>query len=156
MVAAPDRESFTPTADAPRLARLGDLLGELEADALAAQEAARTGRARGPITGVPTLDRELGGYLAPGIHVIHGNVGAGKTALGLQIAATCGCPALFVSMEMARLELLRRVIARTTETYLGKLKDQTFTPAALMDKARAAAAAAPALVLADATLAYAS
>ncbi len=141
---------------APRLARLGDLLGEYEADATAAYEARTTGRARGPVTGLTGLDRELGGALAPGVHVVHGGPGVGKTAIALQIAATSGAGTLFITCEMGALELLRRVTARITGTYLGRLKSGELEPADAVRLVRQGAAAAPALALADATRAWAS
>src|SRR5712691_216295 len=55
----------------PRLLRLGALLTEWQADAEAAHLAYTTGTPRGPITSLPSLDRELGGALAPGVHVLH-------------------------------------------------------------------------------------
>src|SRR3954451_12864646 len=91
-------ERFPPIElSAPRLLRLADLLGELESDATAAHDAYVSGRPRGPITTFKTLDRELGGALAPGIHVLHASPGVGKSALAFQIAATCEYPALFIT-----------------------------------------------------------
>ncbi|MDP8909300.1 MAG: DnaB helicase C-terminal domain-containing protein [Chloroflexota bacterium] len=147
----------TPTADpsAPRLTRLGDLLGELEADAAAAHDAYTSGTPRGPVTTLKTLDRELGGALASGTHVLHAGPGAGKTALALQIAADCGFPALFVTCEMSALELLRRHTARVTSTYLGRLKSGELGPLEAVALARVAAEKAPLLALADATRAVA-
>src|SRR5918996_1264990 len=84
--------------------------------------------ARAPVTRIPQLDDVLGGALQPGVHVVHASPGAGKTALALQIAATCGFPALFVTCEMAPLELLRRITARVTETLLGRLKSGEYDP----------------------------
>jgi len=138
-----------------QLMKLGQLLGEWEADAQAAHEARVNGTLRGPITGLAGLDRVLGGVLQPGLHIAHGGPGVGKTALGLQIAATCGFPALYVSCEMRSLELLRRITARVTETYLGRFKSGELAPADSVALAHRACAAAPALALADATQAYA-
>jgi hypothetical protein len=154
MVVTPTREPFAPPADAPprpRLARLGDLLTDWEADALAAHTAREEGRPRGPVTGLPALDQELGGALPVGVTAVHGGPGVGKTAFGLQAAALCGCPALFVTCEMAPLELLRRHTARVTGTYLGRLKSGELAPAASLVLARQAVTAAPQLALADAT-----
>jgi len=147
----------TPPTDpsAPRLTRFVDLLGELEADAAAAHEAYTSGTPRGPVTGLPGLDRELGGALSAGTHVLHAGPGAGKTALALQIAATCGFPALFVTCEMSPLELLRRHTARVTGTFLGRLKSGELGPLEAVALARVAAEKAPQLALADATRAFA-
>jgi len=135
--------------------KLGQLLGEWEADAQAAHDARVNGTLRGPVTGLAGLDRVLGGVLQPGLHIAHGGPGVGKTALGLQVAATCGFPALYVSCEMRPLELLRRVTARTTGTFLGRLKSGELAPADSLRLAQQACAAAPELVLADATQAFA-
>ena len=140
----------------PQLMKLGQLLGEWEADAQAAHDARVNGTLRGPVTGLAGLDRILGGVLQPGLHIAHGGPGVGKTALGLQIAATCGFPALYVSCEMRPLELLRRITARTTGTYLGRLKSGELAPADSLRLAQQACAAAPELVLADATQAFAA
>jgi replicative DNA helicase len=132
--------------------RLGDLIGALRDDAAAAYEARQTGRPRGPVTRIPMLDDALGGALQPGLHVLHASPGAGKTALALQIAATCGFPALFVACEMAPLELLRRITARVTETYLGRLKSGEYDPSKVVRLAQTACEAVPDLALMDATI----
>lgn len=137
----------------PRLIQPQDLLCEWEADALAAHEAYRTGQPRGPVTSFPKLDRALGGALFPGLHVVHGQPGAGKTAFAVQVAATCGFPALFVSCEMSPLEMWRRIAARVTGTYLGRFKTGELKPDFSMDQLKKAAAATPHFFLADATLA---
>jgi len=143
--------SDIPAGDAPRIARLGDLLAEWQADAEAATRARVEQRPRGPVSGLTMLDRELGGAFCPGLHVVHGSPGVGKTAFALQIAASCGAPALYVSTEMRALELLRRHVARVTGTFLGRLKSGELPAADSLALARRAAAAAPQLAIADAT-----
>jgi replicative DNA helicase len=140
-----------PVNDTPTLARLGDLLGDWQADAEAAYDARQSGTARGPVTGLAEVDMVLGGCLAPGVTVLSGNTGVGKTALGLQMATDCGAACLYVTAEMRPLELLRRVTARVTSTYLGRLKSGEFTPAASLALARQAVEYAPWLSIADAT-----
>lgn len=152
-VAAP---VLAPVPATPRLARLGDLIAAWETEATAAYRARTEGRPRGPVTGLPALDRELGGALTPGLHIPHAGPGAGKTALVLQIAATCGAPALFVSCEMAPLELFRRHMARVSGTFLGRLKSGELVPGQALSLARQAVAAAPDLALADATCVFAA
>lgn len=144
-------EPIAATASAPRLYRLGDLLTDWQTDANAAETARIEGRPRGPITGLKTLDRELGGALESGIHVLHGMPGSGKTALGLQVACRAGCPALIVTCEMAPLELLRRIVARETGTFLGRLRDHEMGPAASLALAQRGIAAAPDVAILDAT-----
>lgn len=140
----------------PHLCKLDALLGMWEADATAAHEARVNGTPRGPISGFKALDKELGGAFAPGVHIVHGQPGAGKTAFALQVAANCGCPALYVTCEMSALELLKRLTANLTGTFLGRLKSGELTPAASLALARQAAVAVPDLALADATQAYAN
>lgn len=139
----------------PRLLRLGQVLGDLRADADAAHTARKTGQPRGPVTRFKLIDREISGALMPGLHALLGGAGVGKTALALQIAACCGCPALFVTCEMAPPELLRRMTARVTGTYLGRLKSGEMSGADVESLALQACQAAPDLVFADATLAAA-
>ena len=140
--------------DIPRLYPLGDLLEAWVADAEAAFAARLAGTPRGPLTGVARLDSALGGFLAPGLHILHGEPGTGKTAFALQVAASCGSPALFVTTEMGPLELLRRITARVTNTYLGRLKSGELTAAASLELATRAAAACPRLAFMDATRAH--
>src|SRR5215213_9610771 len=140
----------------PRLLPLASLLGEWEADAQAAFDARVNGLARGPVTGLASLDATLGDCLAPGLHVMHGGPGVGKTCLALQVAATCGCPALYVSAEMRPLELLRRLTARETGTFLGTLKSGALAPADSLALARWAVAACSGLALVDACDAFAA
>lgn len=151
-----ERVTCTPEtpANAPRLYALGDLLGAWAQDAEAAHAAHESGTPRGPVTGLGKLDSDLGGCLAPGLHILHGEPGTGKTAFALQVAATCGAPALFVTTEMGPLELLRRITARVTGTYLGRLKSGELTVAASVELAAQAAAACPMLALMDATRDY--
>jgi len=143
-------------APKPRLLRLCDALTDLRADADAAHEARLSGQPRGAISGLSTLDRELSGAFANGLHILHGNAGTGKTALALQIAADARCPALFVTCEMAPAELLRRHTARTTQTYLGRLKSGEISGADAEALALRAIDAAPDLAFVDATRAAAT
>lgn len=146
--------SDAPTAPARETACLvnfGDLLREFGDDAQAANEAQISGVPRGPISGLRGLDCELSGAWLPGLHWIHGNAGAGKTAFALQVAAMCGTPALFVTCEMSPVELLRRHTARATSTFLGRLKSGELTRRDAEKLARDAIATAPRLAIADAT-----
>jgi replicative DNA helicase len=147
---------MNPETTAPNPALIGDIGGELLAQEATAREALATGKAPGPTTGLAALDEEIGGFMARGLHVLLAAPGAGKTSLALQIAGTCGCPALYVTSEMPRVELLRRIIARTTKTYLGKLRGGKMTADELRANITQAARACPMLALYDATIATAS
>ncbi len=98
----------------------------------------------------------MGGALYPGVHILHGGPGVGKTAFALQTASTCQCPALYVSAEMGTLELFRRVVARETSTFLGRLKSGELTPDESIALAKRTAERMPMLAIADATTAPAS
>lgn len=134
-----------------RFTRLSSLLPEWDAEAALRYKAKQTGQPLGPMTGLSRLDSALGAQLEPGLHHVHGNAGTGKTALALQIAASCGCPALYVTCEMRALELLRRITARVTETLLGKFKSGELTQDASCKLVRTAIQDAPNLAFLDAT-----
>ena len=72
------RTNGTVDDERPRLLRLKSLLDEWELDAVTAHLAYTTNTPRGPITNLKGLDRELGGALAPGLHVVHASPGVGK------------------------------------------------------------------------------
>ncbi len=140
----------------PILMPLRALLEEWDKDAIELHALREDGKARGPVTGLAALDTEIGGALLPGVHIAHGVPGVGKTAFALQIAATCGCPCLYLTVEMPPLELLRRITARVTGTFLGKFKTGELPPAKSSELVRQAVAATPLLALLDGTSAYAT
>jgi replicative DNA helicase len=107
----------------PRAVVLADLAGELLADVERRKQAKADGKPLGPISGFKRLDAMLAGAFAPGLHILHGSPGVGKTAFALGLALECQCAALFVTCEVSALELLRRMVARTSGLYLGRLKN---------------------------------
>jgi replicative DNA helicase len=133
-----------------KLHMLDEMVSDLIADNDAALDAIKTGHPRGPQTGIEVLDKALGGFLETGLHILQATPGAGKTALALQIASDCGFPALYVSAEMPVLELFRRLIARQTSTFLGKLKGD-LSSKNLEDLARVTAGKLKHLAIMDAT-----
>lgn len=139
------------TSDQAPLLPLSAVLGDLRAQADAAYSARSSGQPRGPVSGFHSLDLELGGAFEPGLHIVHGNAGAGKTAFALQVACCCGFPAMFVSCEMSPTELLRRMTARVTSTLLGRLRSGEFSGEKVENLARQAVEASPRLALLDAT-----
>jgi replicative DNA helicase len=143
-------------SEQPRLLNLSTILADWEADAIAAHRAHLGNQPRGPHIPFPHLASILGGAWPGGLHVLHGQPGTGKTALGLQLAAEAGCPALYLTAEMAPLELVRRVVARISGQYLGRFKTGEFTPEQSLAYARAALTKVPTLAFADATRAWAS
>ena len=139
------------TTATARLMLLSDALAAMRADADAANLARISGTPRGPVSGLKLLDMELGGAFAAGIHITHGQPATGKTAFALQIAASCQCPSMFVTCEMAPAELLRRHTARITKTFLGRLKSGEMSGADVEKLALEAIRAAPQLAFVDAT-----
>ena len=139
-----------PSAEpqAVRLSELRDMMGELAAEE---HDALVSGRKVHPVTGFATLDAAIGGGLAPGVHLLSGDPGHGKTALALQIAAGCGYPALYVSAEMSLPYLVRGLIANKTGTHIGNLRDGTLPADEYLRRFDAMAAQCPLLALLDAT-----
>ncbi|RYF44498.1 MAG: hypothetical protein EOO38_17775 [Cytophagaceae bacterium] len=71
----------------------------------------------------------------------------------MQIAASCGFPALYVTTEMAAAELFRRQMARVSGTFLGRLKSGEMEPKDVEAIALSTAKAMPHLAFLDATTA---
>jgi replicative DNA helicase len=138
-------------AELPPSLTLGSLVDALFADAEKRRAALLDKRPLGPVSGLKSLDEALGRAFAPGLHVVHGSPGVGKTAFALQIGSSCLFPCLFVTCEMTPIELLRRHTARVTGTFLGKLKTGEISGEEVRSLALRAAAAAPYLGLMDAT-----
>lgn len=82
----------------------------------AARKAKESGIPRGPRTGIRGLDNMFGGYLPPGLYLMHGTPGVGKSVLASQMSTDCGFPAVYVSAEMSPLELMKRHVARASKT----------------------------------------
>jgi replicative DNA helicase len=150
------------TAQEPKTTRLGDLLDEYNQFADKLEEARKTGKPFGPVTGLSTLDEQLGGAFQPGLHVVTASPGVGKTAFCLQLACNCGCPAFYVSCEMKPLILFQRIISRVTETRIDVLRNTALRdtgvvlPASKMKQlAITAVSSAPDLSLVDASVAFA-
>ena len=62
-----------------------------------------------------------------GIITLHGAPGVGKTSFALTVAAQCHAPVLYLTTEMAPLELWRRLVAQTTSTPMRELLRATLT-----------------------------
>jgi replicative DNA helicase len=118
---------------------LGSALQDAILQANAAYE--RGGGLLGLSTGLPSLDRQLGG-LAPGnLLIIAGRPAMGKTALALNIAhnaargldtasgeVTDAAPVGFFSMEMGATELAMRIAAETTGLSSSDIRAGRLTP----------------------------
>lgn len=146
--------SVNVASQAP-VVRLQDLVAGFVADTEAALAAKLRGVPRGPVTGIESLDQVLGTYLTPGLHVLQGAPGCGKTAMALQIASDCFYPCLYVTAEMPMLELFRRLIARQTKTFLGKLKTGELGSKEAQRLALATIESLPHIAIMDGTRTYA-
>jgi replicative DNA helicase len=142
--------TMQPPTTKPKFTLLGDLIEGLEEENAAILEAVRTGKRRGPVTGLEGVDETLGGFLAPGVHILKAAPGDGKTAFCLQAAGECGFPALYVTAEMLPEELFRRTISRVTGEFLGNFK-KGMDLEKLRRLAGRASSACPRLALLDAT-----
>jgi predicted ATP-dependent serine protease len=99
----------------------------------------------------PLLQQAVGGALFPGLHVLHGQPGIGKTALVLRIASTCSCSAIYVSAEMAISEIILRLMAQVNAKPVAALRCCEFGVEQQAEFREALYAQAPSLHLVDAT-----
>jgi replicative DNA helicase len=102
------------------LRRLGDLLDE----ALRRAEARRTKSERPVSVPWPDLGEQLGGGLWPGLHVLVGGTGTGKSTLALQIAlaaAKQGTPTGYVGLELGELDIALRVLGEEAHVSWSRL-----------------------------------
>jgi replicative DNA helicase len=89
-------------------------LSWFEGEALAQMQLRAEGKLRPVQTPWKGLNTQLGGGLWPGMHVLSGTTGSGKTQMALQLAgfaAAAGVPTLYVALELNRPELLARLIS---------------------------------------------
>ncbi|HNH46031.1 MAG TPA: DnaB-like helicase C-terminal domain-containing protein [Myxococcota bacterium] len=76
----------------------------------------------------PSLNRMLAGGFWPGLHVLVGNTGSGKSQFALQVAlhaARMDTPVLYVGLELGRVDLVARLLGlmtrrRWSRLYLGQ------------------------------------
>lgn len=148
---APVSEPKPKKPPLPPLLRFSEVVGAVVSEAELAYKARQSKQPLGPVSGLSLIDKKLGGRFPVGLVPVLGNAGAGKSAFCLQLAACCGCPALYVSCEMAPAELLRRQMARVGDIYLGRLKTGEIRPDEMERRALEAAASAPDLAIMDAT-----
>ena len=121
----------------PEYERIGDFLeGALTRMRLRAE-----GKEEPAATPWPALDAKLSGGLWPGLVVLVGNSGTGKSQLALQLSLQLsrnGAPALYVGLELDRLGIAARLaamnyrlqnpkerpVAQWSELYTGRPKDE--------------------------------
>src|SRR5512146_2720472 len=101
-------------AQARALDKCAPSVGALIDGALALLRARASGAARPIPLPWGDLAEALGGGLWPGLHVLTGGTGTGKTQLALQaalVAATAGTPTLYVGLELGEPDLVARLLA---------------------------------------------
>lgn len=140
----------------PQVVTLADLIKDISERAQNVADSRITGKPLGVVSGLGELDEMLGGFFAPGLHIVQSAPGAGKSAVCLQIAAECQTAALYVSAEMNLLEMFYRLIALKTQTFIKKLKNGETNGAEMFKKATATAQGVPNLSLMDASKFFAS
>lgn len=145
----------SPDPSKPQAYRMGDLLNDWDLFAEEVYDARLGNKPMGIRTGLSKVDEAIGGVLHPGLHSIQGGPGVGKSALALQIAATCGLPALFVTCEQSPMEIMRRITARVTGTYVNNFKNGDLTPDQSRQLVRKAITTCPDLVILDCTRGHA-
>jgi replicative DNA helicase len=118
------------------LDRAAPPVGRFAKGALQEMERRATGEIGPVVMPWPALNERLGGGLWPGLHVLTGTTGSGKTQLALQIACsaarrfateragdergTGGAPVLYVALELSKTELVARVLALLTSELEGR------------------------------------
>jgi replicative DNA helicase len=102
---------------------------DLIAETMAELARIKDGEFVGLSSGFPDLDRVVGGFQGGQLVVIAARPSIGKTALALGIAARCcedGRHALFVSLEMNRGEICRRLLAMYSGVSSGKITNPKY------------------------------
>jgi replicative DNA helicase len=103
-----------------------DSAGRICMDELDRLELLRTAGESGVLaTGIPCIDRALGGGLPKGVTVLAARPSIGKSALALEIACRVAArnePALFVSIEMSRQQNAHRLLSRQAKLSIGSIQ----------------------------------
>jgi replicative DNA helicase len=100
--------------------------------AVAAGQKVAAGQRGSVLTGIPSVDKWLGGMEPGGVYVLAGRPGMGKTALGVKIGvnvAKMGAGVELVSLEMQGAQIGRRALADLAAVPLAVLKNGTWTTA---------------------------
>lgn len=70
-----------------------------------------------------SVEKALHGGLWPGLHVLIGNTGSGKTQFALQIAVNAarkGTPVLYIGLELGKVDIIARLLALLASDVLGR------------------------------------
>lgn len=103
--------------------------GRTVAAALRARVARRvSGEERPVVTPWPNLNAAMGGGFWPGLHVLVGSTGTGKSQFAMQLAVTGGVPVLYLALELDALGLYTRAAALLCH---GRMADESGRPLAV-------------------------
>jgi len=144
-----EAQELTRQSQAQALEKNAPYVGDLFPSALATMQA----RADGSAMPIPLpwrgVAEGLGGGLWPGLHVLTGGTGEGKSQWALQVAlaaATAGAPVLYINLELGPVDMMARLASlmlasngqgrgpKWSELYLGKDKIGLERARALADK----------------------
>jgi DNA primase len=112
--------------DGPYLFNAEDMVKQFDRRAEDQWETVRAGLRQRLSWGFERLEEVTEG-IPIGIITLHGAPGVGKTSFALTVAAQCHAPVLYLTTEMAPLELWRRLVAQTTSTPMRELLRATLT-----------------------------
>lgn len=126
--AAKARAEADAKLEADRAARLEALkatrVGAFMDAAFDRMEARAAGRERPIPTPWPSVNTALGGGLWPGLFILVGNTGSGKSQFALQAAvdaARHGTPVLYVGLELGKVDLVARLAGLVTRRKWSRL-----------------------------------
>ena len=130
-VEAPIQAPPTQTAGTMNLDTDAPAVGTMLDEAFGRMLRRATGMERPICTPWPGVNRALSGGLWPGLHVLVGNTGAGKSQWALQVAlqaARAGTPVLYVGLELGRVDLVARLLGlmdqqRWSRLWLGERQE---------------------------------
>jgi hypothetical protein len=126
---AEERDEARAAEEAERRAKAraeleGERVGTFTAEALARMLARARDEERPIPLPWPSLASALGGGLWPGLHVLVGNTGTGKSQLALEAAlkaASKGTPVLYVGLELGKVDLVARLAGLLTNRKWSRL-----------------------------------
>lgn len=103
----------TPEEEATAFAKAAPTLGALLPKAFDLMERRADGRAKPIATRWPSLNEKIAGGLWPGLHVLTGSTGTGKSQWILDVslhAARAGTPVLYVGLELGQEDSVARLL----------------------------------------------
>jgi replicative DNA helicase len=116
-------QEVTEGINKTKIKTIGNVIAEAIAESIKNKEQGIT--ATGYSTGIPSLDRLVGGFSVSDYIIIAASTGEGKTTLALNIAdhiASQGIPTAFFTFEMTGMQLAYKILSGKTETKIKNLR----------------------------------